>query len=358
MAAAGIGKLRSWSEAKAAHERRESGAAVGRSEESIREPDPVPVEGEGNDIQTTDLNPFLPNTNVQYAWDATSIGLFKRCPRLYYYVMICGYKPRVESPHLRFGIEFHRAAEDYHKLIADGIEHEEAMFHVVKGLLYRTVDWDSEHKYKNRETLVRTVVWWLLKRPEDNTKTRILASSGAPAIELTFNFTLDSFPLAGEGQPYMLCGRLDRLVEFDGDILDEDYKTTTTTPGPYYWGTFDPDNQMSMYTLAAKVCYESEIKGVLITSAQIMLEGTRFTRGITYRTQEQLDEWIKDLEIHLHEARVYAERNYWPMRDTSCDKYGGCMFRGVCSQSPQVRDMYLNDGFVKGEKWNPLKVRE
>ena len=46
-------------------------------------------------------SPYLPGTNIQFAWDSTSLGLLKTCPRLYYYTIIEGYAPRGESIHPR-----------------------------------------------------------------------------------------------------------------------------------------------------------------------------------------------------------------------------------------------------------------
>ena len=59
------------------------------------------------------LSPFLPGTNIQYAWDSTSLGMLKTCPRLYQYTMIDGWSAKDENVHLRFGQEYHSALEEY-----------------------------------------------------------------------------------------------------------------------------------------------------------------------------------------------------------------------------------------------------
>jgi hypothetical protein len=311
---------------------------------------------EDTPVQEEIISPFIPETYIQWAWDSTSLSYFKRCPRLYYYVMIMGYRPKEESVHLRFGIEVHRVAQDYEKLKADGIKHDEAVFHVIKGLLYRVSDWESDHKYKNKDNLIRTAVWYLEKYKNDPAKTYVL-ENGKPAVELSFQFDLDWGPRE-LNQNYILCGHLDRLVEYNGEMFVNDIKTTTSTPGPYYWNQFEPDNQMTLYTLASKVIFEPAVRGVMITSAQIMIDDTRFTRGMTYRTQDQLDEWVGELKWWFDWQNEYALLNKWPMNDTACDKYGGCMFRHVCSKSPGVRDKFLKSDFEQGEPWNPLIPRE
>jgi hypothetical protein len=306
------------------------------------------------DVQEEDITQFLPETNIQFAWDATTLSDFKRCPKLYEYLYIDGWRQKEESVHLRFGAEYHRALQDYDKLRVEGIKHDEAVFHVVKGLVYRTEDWNPDHKYKNRDFLVRTAIWYLEEHKDDAAKVHIL-SNGKPAVELSFNFELDwGFP----DQPYVLCGHLDKIVDFGGEMFVMDHKTTTTTPGDYYFDQFEPDNQMTLYTLAGRVVYEMPVRGVIINAAQIMIDSTRFVRGMTYRTPDQLEEWVQDLHHWFDLAHKYAEREYWPMNDTACDKYGGCKFRNICSKSPSVRHRFLEANFEKGEPWNPLKVRD
>ena len=139
------------------------------------------------------------------------------------------------------------------------------------------------------------------------------------------------------------------------------HKTTTTTPGQYYFHQYEPNNQMTLYTIGGQVVLNSPIKGVIISAAQILLtEPNRYIRGFTFRTQDQLEEWMTDLRVLLTNNEAYAEAGYWPMNDTACDKFGGCRFREVCSKSPDVREMFLKTDFIKLEeagRWNPLKSR-
>lgn len=325
-------------------------------------------------------SPFLPGTNIQFAIDSTSLNYMKTCPRLYQYIMIEGWVPKDESVHLRFGSEYHLALQEYDIAIANGTSKKDALRMVISNLLERTKDWvvDTDTKagnYKNRITLLQLVVDYFDFYVDDPAQTFIL-ENGKPAVELSFKFELDWGPRAatlnehnapiGEDigaarQPYLLCGHLDRVVSFNDSLFVLDHKTTTTTPGPYFFNQFEPNNQMTLYTLASQVIIDSPVKGVIVEAAQILLDKpNRFVRGFTYRTQDQLDEWTYHLEYWLNQAEAYAEAGHWPMNDTACDKYGGCKFREVCSKSPHVRETYLKADFVKlppESRWNPLKAR-
>jgi hypothetical protein len=300
---------------------------------------------------------FIPGTFVQWAWDATSLGYAKRCPRLYKYQIIDGYRSKEENVHLRFGIEFHLSQSTYQKLIANGTGHEDALRLTVKSLMFSIRDWWPDHDYKNRINLLTAVIGYIDEHENDPAKVVIL-ENGEPAVEQRFFIELDTNPACAPDRPYALCGYLDKIVEFNGDYFDVDYKTTKTTPGYYYWQQFEPENQMSMYTFASRVITPKPAKGVIIDVIQVLIKDQpKFVRGMTFRTEDQISEWLIDAQYWIGLAEEWAYNQYWPMNDTACDKYGGCPFRGVCSSSPQVREMILESEFEKGEQWNPLNPR-
>jgi len=291
--------------------------------------------------------------------------------------MIDGWGQRDESIHLRFGIEYHSALQDYAVARASGTAHEAAIRETVRLLHARVYDWLPDRnsragKYKNRETIVGIVIDYLDHFIDDPAETFIL-DDGRPAVELSFRFELPWGPQAPTksleqledgtpwAQPYLLSGHLDRVVNFADSLYVMDRKTSLSTLSGYYFNQWSPNNQMTLYTLAGKIMLNSPIKGVIIDAAQVLLEKPNaFQRGFTYRTDDQLDEWLIDLRYWLHNAETYAVNNYWPQNDTACDKFGGCKFREVCSRSPQVREQYLKASFDKledSEKWNPLRAR-
>lgn len=318
------------------------------------------------DVESHAPSPFLPNTHIQYAWDSTSLGYLKTCPRLYYYHMICGYQTKDESVHLRFGSEYHAAIQDFENFRADGLSYDDALRETIRQLLIRVREWDPDittkaGSYKNTRTLLQLVVDYFDNYRADAAKTIIL-ENGRPAVELTFKFNLDFGPTAAPETVYILCGHLDRVVTINDNIFVIDHKTTTTTLSDYWFNGFAPNNQMTLYTFAGKVVMDAEVKGVCIEGAQIGLEKftTKFARGFTYRSDDLIDEWLQDLEYHLNAAEAFADSGHWPMNDTACDKFGGCRFRDVCSKNPSVREHYLKSDFIQLEesaRWNPLKSR-
>jgi hypothetical protein len=328
---------------------------------------------------------------LQWAWDSTSLGLLKECPWKYYLSMIEGHQ-QDGNVHLTFGILMHTALEFYHKARAIGVEYEDAVRKAVRITLQNSGEyitrtkclgcdaewettleprscpacgctetedinefrpWQSTDKYKNRENLIRTLVWYLDHYKSDPVQTVTLAS-GKAAAELSFKLELDLTHPGGE--PYILCGHLDRVGDFNSQRWVTDAKSTKSQLGDNYFGQYTPDNQMSLYATAGQVVFGEHVHGVLVDAMQVAVNFSRFQRGFARRSKETLEEWIEDTKEWIGVAEHYAHRQHWPMNDKACHHYGGCEFREICSKSPSVRQRFLKTSF-KQRVWNPLEER-
>jgi hypothetical protein len=285
--------------------------------------------------------------------------------------MIEGWRSGASSSnvHFEFGGLYHSGLELYDHHRANGMDHDEAQRKMLHWVLQATwnYDLDSEsmpifgtgkavewgHNLKNRENLVRSLVWYTEHFLDDPARTVIL-DNGKPAVELSFRFD------AGEG--ILLCGHLDRVVEWNGSNFVMDRKTTTSTISSYYFNQYTPDNQMSLYSMAGRIILNSPVRGVILDAVQIAVGFTRFERGMVYRTDEQLEEWLRDAKHYIHRAQDMGEASQidgpsaFPMNDKACHNYGGCTFRDICGSDPRVRQTFLESNFRR-DPWNPLKVR-
>lgn len=303
--------------------------------------------------------------NLQIAWDSTSLGLLKECPRKYKHVIIDGWQPQGFAAHLAFGIAYHKALETYDKVKFEGSSHDDAVRETVLFCLnYGTRD--SENRFrpydaeftreptKTRETLLRATIWYL-EHFKTDPLTTVKRANGEPAVELSFKLSLDLH--TPDGQPFLLCGHLDRLVELDDDYFFLDRKTTKGQITSYYWDQFTPNNQMSLYYTATQLVLSKPAKGGIIDAVQVGATFARFARHTIHRTTNQQTEWLADTSYWIGLAMQFAAENYWPMNDKACGNFGGCPFRIVCSRDPKVRDVILkSEGYLK-RHWNPLENR-
>jgi hypothetical protein len=305
---------------------------------------------------------------VQFAWSATTIKMAETCLRYYQYTMIEGWHSRNSKPDLKFGGHYATAIEHFHKFRAEGMGPHEATIAVVREALIDTWDgreyreedgikyavvgtgtpWDSQHNLKTRETLIRSIVWYL-EQFKDDSALPVILSDGKPAVELSFNLPVDN--------DIMLVGHLDRLADYADNIYVMDQKTTGTTISQRFFESFSPDTQMSLYTFAGKAVFGAPVRGVIIDAAQIAVGFTRFERGMTFRTDAQLNEWYDGTMAAIQRAQHATRENYFPQNPSACGNYGGCVFRAVCARDPGVRKNFLAGDFIQGGGYDPLERR-
>ncbi len=296
----------------------------------------------------------------QTSWDSTSLGWVKTCPQLYRYNMD-GWITRSRSIHLHFGGLYASGVELYAKLRAQGSSHDSAILSVLRHTITDSgsrdaegtwTPWNSGDPFKNLYTLLRSLVWNLDDR-QSSPFTTYIRPNGHPAVELSFNFS--AFEI--EGEEVSLSGHLDEVVEESDRRWVKDDKTTKGPLNATYRQNFSPDNQMSLYSIAGRVILDEPVAGVLVRGAQIGVGFTRFSTFQVPRPQAVLDEWMRDTEYWITQARGFALRQHWPRNDKACHMYMGCAFQKVCSVSPTHRQSWLESDFLKQPPWNPLKSR-
>lgn len=303
------------------------------------------------------------NPALQLGIDSTSLGEFKTCPRKYYYSIVLGWQPNAESVHLLFGIWMHQAREGYDKAKQAGASHEDALDAVLDVALRATWNrelgrpWISDHKSKNRLSLIRTIVWYLDQFGKKDTLVTAILPNGKPAVELSFRFD-SGFRSWSTGEPFIFCGHLDRIAiaDFNEKTYIADLKTTASALDERYFSGFTPGNQFSMYMLAAKVAFGVDIEALIVDGIQVGTGFSRFHRQLVPRPPEVIEEWLSDAGQWLESMDKCATENHWPMNDKACGMYGGCPFQPICTRVPAAREKKLKIDYTR-RVWDPLISR-
>lgn len=182
------------------------------------------------------LDDSFDSDGLQYIWSANSIGLAETCLRKYQLQKILRWRPKSKSFHLKFGTRYAEAVERYHRLRANGMDIEEACVEIVREALINTWDheldengeriegtgapWDSGDTKKNRENLIRSIIWYVYHYQKDNLEVIKLAD-GSPAVELEGKLEIDN--------GLILMWRIDRLVNYSNDPYVMDQKAQPLT---------------------------------------------------------------------------------------------------------------------------------
>lgn len=359
------------------------------------------------------------NPRLQVAWDATSFSLLMKCPRLYEYSIIGGWRG-IGNVDTAFGGYFASAAEVFKKARLGGYTTEVATRHAVRDAIERTWNpdagpwsgayemlwrcagstafrnakgnrakcpwshagkwfpapspgicghcgsdvveerrWVSDNSAKDRPALIRLVTWWCDEQPAEGGIELYAFPDGTPAVELPFRIPLPwTAPTSfkGGGEPYLLTGYLDSIDRLGEEFFISDNKTTKNALGPPYWAQYSPNVQVDIYDLAGSILFpDLGIRGVRIDAAQALVGGARFGTQVFYRRESQREELLGDLHHWITAAEGYAAEGHWPMNRASCYT---CAFKPVCSREPAMREMYLKgSGLYERRNWNPLEER-
>jgi hypothetical protein len=289
---------------------------------------------------------------IQFAWDNTSIGLFKTCPRKYYYTIVCGYVHRTTPPALAFGIHLHTLLQTWHKLLGDGTDRHTALTRITRlaGLLGETLP--SGDTARTKETLVRAIIWYLDQFWDDKAVTVKLAAG--PAVEHHFWFPFMTY----NDMDVFVCGHIDRIVHWQSQTYVCDYKTTKYSIDNRFFEKFKPSTQMPLYVMACHLTQNtlSTAHGVIIDGIQLGVNFCRYMRSVIPFSLEEINEYIESLKYWISQAMDACKKNHFPPNEESCDKYGGCLFREICAKPPARRTAFLEGNFVK-RVWNPLTRR-
>lgn len=296
-------------------------------------------------------NPYL-----QLVWDATSLGTFKECPRKYYYQVIRGYTTKKTALALDFGIALHEGLESFYRRQDKGLDFESNVLATVEQLmkhpLRQNID-SYEDPLRNSKSLVALTLAYLDNYQNDPQATKKFGD-GTLGVELHFQF--ESNLKSCSGEMFSFAGHIDRLVEskFGLGVFVLDHKTTGMALTDHYFSQYNPDTQMTLYTIAGEVCYSTPLNGVIVDA--INVKTGEFARQMTLRSKEYCNEWLEEQRLWLTLAEFFATKGQWPQNDKSCNKYSGCPFKSVCTAPRGLRAQILKEDFTK-RVWDPTQIR-
>ena len=281
------------------------------------------------------------NKPRQIIWDSSSLSTFLSCPRLYKLTNLLGYKLKMYAPVTGFGSAVHNGFEILDRCKFEKKSKEEAVLEAVTYIIKECGEDlnKSEDKARGLEAGMRVIVWRAEEFWEDQLKIATMPD-GAPCLEKRFEV-----PFGNAG--HRLSGRIDKIVELDNRLYLCDTKTTKTSLTDLYFRNFQPSNQIYAYIWAARNVLGLDIAGFIVDAVQTGTTFCRFNRGIFNVAQPSINEWYHDTQYAIGLADAYSMNEYYPANFTSCGNYGGCKFREMCAESPDHRQIILDEDFMR-----------
>lgn len=308
--------------------------------------------------------------NDEFTIDNSSLDLFSFCPRKFALRTAFALRSQQDSPYTSFGSAFHAGLKSYY---AGNNEHDCLKAFVERALADKStleitkveaLDSKIEKSEYSIEFGVELFLQYMNVYPLEKEIFRPMVSEGVPYLEI--GFSIDT----NEGVVIGVMDQVAELTDGVGGIAIIEHKTTSKVLDDKYFQNYNPNNQISMYLIACRELIGVEAKCCIINAIRVKdykrakekseQDQRLFSRRITSRTRESLDDRIKQMESILRIIRSLFETNdlsSFPMNAPSaCYRYGMCEYLPICTaRSESVARHFMENSFIQ-EKWVPYEV--
>jgi len=306
--------------------------------------------------------------------NSSSLSVIQECLRKAQYSLLEGWRAQDESPATIFGSAIHKALEvfyrgDVSERILPKLEDLEMLAYGYgasrDGLIERAVLAfleKAEPLYPLPEADKRSIlngVWILhhyFKAFIDDPWVCIVDAQG-PFVEREFTLRVYDQPnLAID-----LFGTIDFAWKHTttGEIIVGDHKTSSALSfgGSSYFDRDKPNHQYTAYMLGAQEVFGFETENFCVNVVEVKARPKTargqlpsFPRQITRRTKEDFEEFLQTLVYYVQRYLECKKEDFWPLGPVgSCNAYGACQFKQVCSQLPGQRENILRAKFKRQE---------
>ena len=298
------------------------------------------------------------------AFDATRLRDLMLCRRRFNLAQRMQYEQKGKDFNidLAFGSAGHEALRAYDT--ARQSSQKGALEFAIRRALELTADWPLEtgSNAKTRATLIRALIWYDTQFGATNPIMPLKLDGNGAAMEVNFQFPLFENDPTGP----QLCGNMDGIVEFGKDVWVLERKFTASALGSFYWGKFDPNVQVDVYSIAAHLMWPQwDVRGVLVEACQSGVTFARFERKMFTRSKGRLEEALAQIRREVTELKADIAQygadseTVWRPRFTSCTIDRGCPFKALCTTDPSVREWELAAHWQqRKEPWDPIKIKQ
>ncbi len=304
--------------------------------------------------------------------NSSSLSVIQECPRKAKYLLYEKWKIDSEAPATVFGSAWHKAMEVFYRgeITERKLPKLEQMELMSYGNKVENEDTDlclqatrafldkCEPLSKLPETDKRSPqngVWILhhyFKSFIDDKYVAYVDDKG-PFIERGFTLKIyeDEFLIVE------VFGTIDFVFRnvVTGELVPGDHKTTSSLGfgGQSYFDRDRPNLQYSCYAMGARRVFGIESNHFMVNVAEVKPKPKKgkdptFPRQMTYRDEDDF--------VEFTEAMVDAAKNYlrfikqdkWAMGPvSSCNLFGGCMYKQVCSAPKSMQQTILKNKFTR-----------
>lgn len=293
-------------------------------------------------------------------YDNSMLSSYKTCPRQYYLRYGRHWRSEGTAAPLVFGLSWHAGMDvvwQFGKKVGD--QRELARLAMAKFLeTWEEEGFPPEPDLQQIEKLAPRTPGTAHEMYENYIEQRwgMIQAAELIAVEQPF-----AVPMPGHENTYYV-GRLDKVVEHNGQKLVLEHKTTTEykIDGGFrasYVESWYTDSQVKGYQFGGGLWYPG-LSQVWVDAALVHKKMHHFFRFIPVAHQSNIiEEWIKDTQNWVERVKRDWERGYFPRNEGSCvGKYGPCTFLEICRSTPDNALPNEAPAGYQYEKWEPFDV--
>lgn len=284
----------------------------------------------------------MPSENVMpKQFDYTMMSTYLACPKKYYLRIVRGIVGKAPPVAAEFGRVIHKALDSWY-----------TDYDNEKALKVFTDNWKDVEGDEKRTVAVGKKLLSLYFEKYENPPFKVLAS------ELPFTVALT-------GAEVELIGRIDKIIEWNGEILIMDHKTTSRLGYEFFY-KIKPNMQFDGYIYAARNMGYPKCDGIML-DALLVAKGlcvpaqlaklTPLARDISNRTESDMKQYLSDVNEILAEIDQCYESGKWRRNTESCCDFVECPYRKICKEDADLHERII-DSEYKIEYWDPHKAQE
>lgn len=161
--------------------------------------------------------------------------------------------------------------------------------------------------------------------------------------------------------PIIWTGKIDLVVQHNGEYWIVDHKTTSVF-GESYYEAYKISSQFMGYKWALEEMLKLQIAGTMVNVLAIR-KPTKSGKNCTYDRRwlttenHMVKEWRENTMYQITEFFSSLQNGFFPMRTTACRTkwHRNCEYIGVCTLPAEQREMYLHTGDFQTVTWSPLR---
>jgi PD-(D/E)XK nuclease superfamily protein len=283
--------------------------------------------------------------------DSSMLSAFRACPRKFAYTYLDHWKPAAESVHLVAGKAFAsglEAAREAFYIRREPAEEAQAQGLAALWREYGTFE-EPEDSPKGPLRMAGALEYYFSRYPlgSDGATPRVFGERHG--IEFSFVEPV-SVVHPETGDPILYSGRADMVCDSFGGLYIYDEKTTGQL-GPTWAGKWEHRSQFTAYCWGLRG-HGIHPTGIVVRGIAILKDSYNDAQAITYRSDWEVDRWLRQVERDLHRMIAMWEAGEWDYAlDDACTAYAGCPFARPCkSADPQP---WL-EGYFHKRRWDPV----